>query len=63
MTLFNTRRLIDSSYLVGGIHTVQVEPASKVVVVRDSDEGGQDVDFEPPDPTIKSTTEALFETD
>ena len=35
------------------------EPASKVAVVADSDEEGQDVDFEPPVPTIKSTTEAL----
>ena len=32
------------------------EPASKVVVVAEEDE---DVDFEPPAPTIKSTTEAL----
>ncbi|XP_068671286.1 tigger transposable element-derived protein 4-like [Montipora foliosa] len=35
------------------------EPASKVVVVADSDKEGQDVDFEPPAPAIKSTTEAL----
>ena len=39
------------------------EPASKVVVVADSDEDGQDVDFEPPAPTIKSTTEALRQVD
>ena len=25
VTLFNTRRLIDSSYLVAGIHTIQVK--------------------------------------
>ena len=30
MTLFNTRRLIDSSYLVGGIHTVQVKIKSVI---------------------------------
>lgn len=35
------------------------EPASKVVVVAEEDEEDQDVDFEPPAPTIKSTTEAL----
>ena len=35
------------------------EPASKVVVVADSDAEGQYVDFEPPAPTIKSTTEAI----
>ena len=35
------------------------EPASKVVVVADSGEEDQDVDFKPPAPTIKSTTEAL----
>ena len=31
VTLFNTRRLIDSSYLVGGIHTVQVKIKSVIV--------------------------------
>ena len=35
------------------------EPARKVEVLADSDEEGQDVDFEPPAPNIKSTTEAL----
>ena len=32
MTLFNARRLIDSSYLVGGIHTVQVKIKAVIVV-------------------------------
>ena len=31
VTLFNTRRLIDSSYLVGGIRTVQVKIKSVIV--------------------------------
>ena len=35
------------------------EPATKVVVLADSDQEGQDVDFEPPASTIKSSTEAL----
>lgn len=35
------------------------EPASKVVVVAEEDEEDQDVDFEPPVPTIRSTTEAF----
>ena len=35
------------------------EPAIKVVVVAEGDEEDQDVDFEPPVPTIKSTTEAI----
>ena len=30
VTLFNTRRLIDSSYLVGGIRTVQVKIKSVI---------------------------------
>ena len=32
VTLFNTRRLIDSSYLVGGIHTVQGKIKSVVIL-------------------------------
>ena len=32
VTLFNTRRLIDSSYLVGGIHTVQVKIKSVIIL-------------------------------
>ena len=35
------------------------EPASDVVVLADSDDEGQGVNFEPPAPNIKSTTEAL----
>ena len=31
MTHFNTTRLIDSSYLVGGIHTVQVKIKSVII--------------------------------
>ena len=31
VTLFNTRSLIDSSYLVGGIRTVQVKIKSVIV--------------------------------
>ena len=32
VTLFNTRRLIDSSYLVGKLHTVQVKIKSVIIL-------------------------------
>ena len=31
MTLFNTRRFIDNSYLVGGIHALEVKIKSAIV--------------------------------
>ena len=44
VTLFNTRRLIDSSYLVGRIHTVQVK--IKLVIILSHSKNNSEVTTE-----------------